>query len=128
MYYLSTEEIVAIHDRIIQETGGSMGVRDKHLLASLAERPKSSFSGNEQYEGVFEKAASLLEALVQYHVFVDGNKRTGLTVAVIFLKLNQYVTQVKKEDGLNFMEQVAVEKLAVTEIAVWLEKRSKKQS
>lgn len=127
MLYLSTEEIVAIHDRVVQETGGSLGVRDKHLLTSLAERPKSSFGGEEQYESVFEKAASLLEALIRYHVFVDGNKRTGLTVAAIFLNMNGYKIKIGIQAGLVFIDKVAVENLEVNEIALWLKKNSQKQ-
>ena len=73
MEYLTPEEILIIHARIIDEIGGLHGVRDIGLLVSLCERPRSAFAGKEFYLGIHRRAAVLMEALAQYHVFVDGN-------------------------------------------------------
>ena len=77
MKYLTAEEILVIHSEIIDKTGGLHGTRDVGLLMSIVERPKSKFSGQELYKGIFKKVAVYLESLAQYHVFADGNKRTG---------------------------------------------------
>lgn len=127
MRYLSAAEILAIHDRVVEETGGSLGVRDEHLLASLAERPKTAFGGTEQFSTLFTKAASYLEAIAQYHVFVDGNKRTALSVASIFLRANGYEIELPVEESEQFMIDAVVKKLSVEEIAQWLEQNSKKK-
>ena len=85
MQYLSAADIVGVHDRIIEETGGMLGVREENLLQSIAERPKTSFGGVEQFPKFLPKAAVYLESIATYHVFLDGNKRTALTAAAVFL-------------------------------------------
>src|SRR3989344_4995389 len=90
MEYLSTADILAIHDRVIEETGGMLGVREENLLQSIAHRPKTTFGGTEQFPNVFTKAAIYLESIATYHVFLDGNKRTALSAAAVFLRLNGY--------------------------------------
>lgn len=126
MRYLTVEEILAIHDLIIEETGGSLGVRDEHLLRSLAERPKASFGGLEQFPTLFLKAAAYLEAIATYHVFVDGNKRTALTIAQVFLKANGHViTILPLEETEEFILAAAQRQKSLENIAAWLEKNSK---
>jgi death-on-curing protein len=85
MAAVSSIEIVRIHDRIVSEIGGSQGIREPGLLAAVAEKPNASFGGSELYPTVFDKAAALYEALVNYHVFVDGNKRTAIATLEYFL-------------------------------------------
>jgi death on curing protein len=85
MKYLSAQDILAIHARIVDKTGGSQGIRDIGLLQSVVERPKTKLSGQEMYLDVFSKAAATQEALAKYHVFVDGNKRTSVSAATRFL-------------------------------------------
>lgn len=125
MRYLTAVEILAIHDRVVEETGGSLGVREEHLLLSLAERPKSSFAGVEKFQTIFTKAASYLEAIAMYHVFVDGNKRTAITVAGVFLRANRYQASLPIDESEQFILRVVTEKLSIEEIAAWLEKNSK---
>ena len=124
MRYFSASEILAIHDRVVEETGGSLGVREEHLLLSLAERPKAAFGGIEKFSTVFEKAASYLEAIAMYHVFVDGNKRTAITAASVFLRANDYSITLPVEESETFILQVVTEKLSIEIIAAWLEKNS----
>jgi death-on-curing protein len=127
MRYLSAEEIVAIHDRIIEETQGSFGVRDEHLLRSIAEKPKASFGGTEQFPTLFLKAAAYLESVATYHVFVDGNKRTAITVASSFLGLNGYDVVLPLDETETFVLAVAQRHIQLVEIATWLEKNSQKE-
>ncbi|KKW07265.1 MAG: death-on-curing family protein [Candidatus Kaiserbacteria bacterium GW2011_GWC2_49_12] len=112
MYYLSAADILAVHDRVIEETGGSLGLRDTHLLLSIAERPKTSFGGTEQFPDVFTKAAVYLESISMYHVFIDGNKRTALTVA--------------GAESEKFMLAAAQHQKTLKDIAEWLKKRTRR--
>src|SRR3989338_5611926 len=117
MQYLTAEEILAIHDLLIEHIGGSLGVREEGLLLSIAERPKTAFDGTEQYPTIFLKAAAYLEAIANYHVFVDGNKRTAITVASIFLRANNYTISLPVDESESFIIRVATEKPSIEEIA-----------
>ncbi len=127
MQYLTAEEIVAIHDRVLEETPGSFGVRDENLLHSIAERPKTSSGGEEQFPTLFLKAAVYLESLATYHVFVDGNKRTAITVVGVFLHINAYELELDIEKTEEFILAAAQKQISLTEIAEWLEKHAKRK-
>ena len=72
MQCLTAEEILILHALVIDETGGSHGVRDAGLLQSIAERPKTAFGGKEMYRGVFNKTAVLLESIIRYTFSLTG--------------------------------------------------------
>lgn len=122
--YLSVLDIIVIHDRVVEETGGLMGVRDEHLLRSIAERPKASFGGVEQFSTIFLKAAAYLESIATYHIFLDGNKRTGLSVASVFLRANGYDIHLPVEESEAFMIEAAQRRKTAGEIAQWFEDKS----
>ena len=117
---------MVLHALVIEETGGSDGVRDVALLASAAEKPQTSFGGKELYRGVFLKAAVLLEAVVNYHAFVDGNKRTGFVATARFLFLNGYTFSGSNKDVEKTVLLIATKEMQVRNIAVWLKKNSKR--
>ena len=127
MKYLKGEDILIIHARIIDATGGLHGVRDVNLLASLVERPKSEFGGKEQFRGVFQKAAVYLESITQYHTFVDGNKRTAVASAARFLGLNGYELTATNKEVEKFVLRVVTDKLDIKTIASWFKKHSRKK-
>lgn len=126
MQYLTAEEILILHARVVDETGGSHGVRDAGLLQSIAERPKTTFGGREMYRGIFAKAAVYLDSIIHYHVFVDGNKRTALISTARFLHVNQHKLTATNEAVEKYVLKVAVEKPEINEIARWLKKHSKR--
>lgn len=126
MKYLKAEEVLVIHSEIIDATGGMHGIRDTNLFASILERPKSAFAGKDMYGGVFKKGAVYLESIIQYHVFVDGNKRTAAVSMARFLFLNGYDLVVPNKIIEDFVVKVAVEKLDIEIIAAWIKKYSKK--
>ena len=126
MKYLKAEDVLIIHSEIIDQTGGLHGVRDTGLFLSIIEKPKSRFGGKDLYNGIFKKAAVYLESLVQYHVFLDGNKRTGVVSAARFLFVNHYELTVTNKGLEDFVIKVAVEKLDLETISAWLEKHSKR--
>jgi len=71
--------------RILQ---GSHGVRDLHLLEAAAARPQATFEGKDLYSDIFSKAAALLDSIIRNHPFLDGNKRTAIGAACLFLERN----------------------------------------
>lgn len=126
MNYLTPTEILAIHAKIIDATSGRHGIRDLGLLISITEKPKAAFGGKEMYANVFEKAAVYFDALVHYHVFIDGNKRTAIATAARFLFINGYELHASNKILENFVLQVVLKKISVKEITDWLSVNCKK--
>jgi death on curing protein len=125
MKYLSAESILVIHAMIIDETGGIHGVRDIGLLQSIAEKPKTIIGGKPAYKAMFEKTAVYFEALVNYRVFIDGNKRTAIGVSARFLHINGYTLTAPNEEMEKFTLKTVAQKLEIKEIAKWFKKHAK---
>ena len=123
MKYLRPEQVLFIQARIISETGGSYGLRDIGLLQAALERPKSTFDDNELYPGIFEKTAALIQSLVNNHPFIDGNKRTGVLAALLFLRINDIEIKAKNDDLVRLLQDI-VHGLTIPDIARWFEARS----
>lgn len=90
MNYLSAKQILFIHARLMEETGGEHGVRDLDMLLSATGKPQASFDQQDLYPDLFSKAAALMESLIRNPPFLGGNKRTGATAAGLFLRQNGY--------------------------------------
>ena len=88
MKKLSKEQILMLHTQLIQQTGGSDGVRDYNLLDLALETPFQSFGGDELYPTIQAKAARLGYGLIKNHCMIDGNKRIGTHAMLVFLALN----------------------------------------
>jgi death on curing protein len=124
--YLTEGQILLIHSLIVDETGGRHGVRDRHALASLAALPRQKVFGKELYPGVFAKAAVYVRGVVHNHPFIDGNKRTGMTAAFVFLEDNGYRIVARKGEIERFALKAIRERLDVPAIADWLAQHSTK--
>ncbi|MBI5193045.1 MAG: type II toxin-antitoxin system death-on-curing family toxin [Nitrospirae bacterium] len=122
MNYLTPEQILFIHFLIIEETGGSHGIRDLSLLESATARPIATFSATDLYPDIFSKAAALMHSIIKNHPFVDGNKRTAITAAGIFLKVNNYTITASNRVLEQFTLKVASNNVAIEEIAEWFRK------
>jgi death on curing protein len=83
--YLSVEDVSTIHDILLARFGGVQGLRDANALSAATGRPQTGY-----YKDVIEQASALFESLAQNHPFVDGNKRTAISAAAVFLRLNGY--------------------------------------
>ncbi|MDT8405517.1 type II toxin-antitoxin system death-on-curing family toxin [Sulfuriflexus sp.] len=118
------QQVLFIHARLIETTGGEHGVRDLGLLQSAVFRPQATFDGKELYGDLFHKAASLLISLAQNHPFVDGNKRTAITAAGLFLRQNGWQLETGNEELERFTLRVVNEGLDLNVCAEWLEHRS----
>ena len=123
-FYISLEEVLTIHQRMLEVGGGKKGIRDFTLIHSAVERPKATFSGKSLYPTVFLKAAALIQSLIKNHPFDDGNKRTGYFSTIRFLFLNGCELKAKKEQIVYFTLDIDVKKLSLDQIATWLMKHS----
>ena len=96
--YLTVEEVLKIHEHQIQTYGGSHGIRDRGLLESACAQPMMSFSDEERHKTLFEKAAAYAFFIIKNHPLLDGNKRTGLHTALVFLYLNGIEIDISPEE------------------------------
>jgi death-on-curing protein len=124
MRYLTPEQVLFIHARLISEIGGEHGVRDLGLLQSAVACPQAIFDGKELYPDLYLKAAALLESLTNNHLFVDGNKRTGIAATAMYLRLNDHRLSVSNEELEFFVLSIASGKQSVESIADWLKTHS----
>lgn len=125
MKTLTIEHILQLHVLAIRNFGGSQGLRDLgRLEAAIATQTQEVF-GEELYPDLHVKAAAMCRGIIGDHPFVDGNKRTGILVAVTFLELNEIIFQAKPGELEDFAVQVATEQLDVPAIAEWLVKHTK---
>lgn len=119
IHYLTPEQVLFLHSRLIVETGGMHGVRDLSMLLSALGRPSATFDGNDLYPDVFTKAAALMDSLVRNHPFIDGNKRTAITSAGLFLRLNRYRLVVENIEMVDFTLACAQSQLSSEQITNW---------
>ena len=96
--FLSLDEVIAIHERLIERFGGPSGIRDLGLLESALYRPQTGY-----YSDIAEMAAALFESLLMNHPFVDGNKRVAFFAVDVFLRLNGWKLQVEPEPAHAFL-------------------------
>ncbi len=120
MIYLTAEQILFLHARLVAETGGSHGVRDIKLLLSAVGRPQTSFNDQDLYPNLFTKAGALMDSLIRNHAFVDGNKRTGIAAAALFLRINGYQLEATNTELEKFTLDVAQSRHTLGEISTWL--------
>lgn len=121
MNYLTAEQILFLHARLVAETGGSHGVRDINMLLSALGRPQASFDDRDLYPDLYHKAAALMDSLIRNHPFVDGNKRTGIASTALFLVINGYRLVASNADLEKFTIEVARSQHTLDEISTWLE-------
>ena len=120
--YLSPEQILFLHSRLIAETGGAHGVRDLGMLLSAIGRPQATFEETDLYPDLFLKAAALMDSLVRNHPFVDGNKRTAIASAALFLRINGYQLAVENNEMVRFALACAQSQLSLDEIVEWFKR------
>ncbi len=119
MNWMSLPELVLIHERVIEETGGIHGVTNPGGLESALERPFTSFGGVAMFPDLVSKVAALIHSIIAFHPFADGNKRTALVTADVCLRLNGYRI-VPSEEVEPFFWAVARGEREVDGIAEWL--------
>ena len=120
MKRLSAKQVIALQTELIYETGGEDGIRDAGLLDAALNAPFATFGGEDMYPSIQQKAARLGYGLVRNHAFVDGNKRIGAHVMLIFLALNGVELRYEDEELVRVILNVAEGKTGVEGLLEWL--------
>jgi death-on-curing protein len=121
---LSAEQVLFTHSRVIEETGGSHGVRDLNMLLSAIGRSQASFDDQDLYQDLFNKAAALMESLILNHPFVDGNKSTGVTATGLFLHRNDYRLTASNAALVAITMSIARSEINIADLSIWLQDNS----
>jgi death on curing protein len=98
--FLSRDEVLALHERVIEKFGGASGIRDPGLLESALYRPQSGY-----YDTLEQMAAAMFESLLINHPFIDGNKRVAFFGMDVFLRLNGWKMKVDAREAFEFLVQ-----------------------
>ena len=120
MKKLSKKQILMLHTQLIQQTGGSDGVRDYNLLDSALENPFQSFGGEELYPTIQAKAARLGYGLIKNHCMIDGNKRIGTHAMLVFLVLNGIELKHTQKELYETILDIAAGKIEYEDLLQWV--------
>lgn len=120
MKVLSKRQVLLIHEQLIRETGGSQGLRDEGLLESALAAPFQSFEGEDAFPSIYQKAARLGYGLIKNHPFVDGNKRIGTHVMLVFLALNDIALSYTQEELTQIILVIAASEKKYEDLLKWL--------
>lgn len=116
--FLNLDDVLALHAGSIQRFGGDSGVKDLGLLESAIAMPQATFGGEDLHETLAEKAGAYLYHVAKNHAFVDGNKRTALACALVFLELNGQRWVASDEDLIAVTLEVASGTRSKSSVAV----------
>lgn len=128
MRFLDLEELKIFHNRIIERTGGSKGIRDEGLLESALNKPFQTFDGEDLYKTLVDKISAVTFSLISNHGFVDGNKRIGVSVMLFLLRLNKIEIKYLQTDLVGLGLGVASGKLNEKNIKEWIEEKMVKKA
>jgi death-on-curing protein len=123
--WIEVRDVLAIHDRNLSAHGGGVGTRDPGLLESALARPRQHFAYAAS-PSVIEMAALYTAGIVRNHPFVDGNKRTGFVVGVLFLELNGFAFKASEADATQAVMGLAAGTLDEAGYVIWLRGNSKR--
>ena len=120
MIFFEYEQVVKIHRSLIEKTGGMDGIRDAQLLDSALKTPFQTFGGNNLYPDILDKASQLCYSLIENHPFVDGNKRIGVHLMLLFLKLNNIEVNYSQQELVDFGLDIASGEMSKNDIKEWI--------
>lgn len=121
--YLEHEDVLAIHDYLVNRFGGMSGIREEALFDAAMEQPRQTFDGIDLYPSAAEKAARYAFGIVNNHPFADGNKRTGAACLGMFLRLNGIHFKPRHDDLLKTVYAVADGSMAYDELVAWIDRQ-----
>ncbi len=120
MRHLSLTEVIWLHDRLIQTSGGTSGIRDLGQVETAVAQPRATFDGADLYPDLIAKAATLCFGLVRGHGFVDGNKRIGHAAMELFLALNGVSLDADVDDHEQIILTVADGTASRDQLEAWV--------
>jgi death-on-curing protein len=125
--WIEVRDALAIHDRLLALHGGAMGLRDQGLLESALARPRQhhTYAGTAD---IVALAALYTAGIVRNHPFVDGNKRTGFVIGVLFLELHGFDFKASEEDATQAMMGLAAGTLDESAYGTWLRANAKRRA
>ena len=121
MKILKKRQILLLHSVLIAESGGSDGVRDEGLLDSAVNTHFQTFSGQDLYPTVLEKAVRLGFRLIRNHPFIDGNKRIGTHAMLVFLNLNSITLSYEDDELISTILSVASGEMNADGLLKWIQ-------
>lgn len=107
MIKLTKDNILTLYKIMVDNTGGTIGIRDTSLLESALNAPFQTFGDEELYPSINEKASRLCYGLIKNHPFIDGNKRIGVYAMLVFLELNNINLNFSDEEIINIALKTA---------------------
>jgi death-on-curing protein len=122
---ISFQSAVRIHNKLIDEFGGSKGVREDSLLESALNRPYATFDGIDLYPSATEKAAAIFESLIINHPFMDGNKRIAYTLMEILLREGGLSLPIPEDEKYRLVISASTGEIRFDEIKIWIEDNAK---
>ena len=121
MIKFTKEQIIKLHEQIIAQTGGETGIRDMKLLDSAIAAPFQSFDNNDLYPSIQSKAARLCYGIIKNHPFVDGNKRIGTHVMLLFLYFNNIELEYTQKELSDFILKLASGVKSYEDLLNWID-------
>jgi death on curing protein len=122
--YLTLIEVLELHRKILEQSGGALGIRDMGLLESAIAQPRMTFSGENLYPSLLDKAAALGFSIIMNHPFVDGNKRTGHAATETFLVLNGLEINASVDGQEHMVLVIASGELGREAFVEWLQQNT----
>lgn len=120
MIVLSKQQILLLHSQLISGTGGSDGLRDVGLLESAINSPFQQFGNEDLYPTIQQKASRLCFGLVNNHPFIDGNKRIGAHVMLVFLALNGIELEYTQDELSSTILKLASNEISYQQLTKWI--------
>jgi death on curing protein len=125
MRFLSIENVVLFHEKIIKETGGSTAIRDRGLIESALNRAFMTYDRKDLYPSSIEKISVIAYSLISNHGFVDGNKRIGVAVMVIMFKMNNIKVHFTQQELIDLGLKTAEGLMKEKDIINWINEHIK---
>jgi death-on-curing protein len=120
---ISLNEVLAIHDILIEKFGGAKGIRDQAGLESAINRLYQTFDGQELYPDSVDKAAAIFESIISNHPFIDGNKRTAYVLMRLVVKIDSLDIEATEDEKFDFVIKSAKGELTFDEIRTWIKSK-----
>jgi len=120
MIRLDKKQVKMLHELVLKDTGGSGGLLNEGLLDSALQAPFQTFDGQHLYKSLEQKAARLCYSLISNHPFIDGNKRIGILVMMVFLELNGTIIECTDDELVKAGLDIAAGKMDDKQLLHWI--------
>ena len=124
MKSIDIDNVLLFHKKIVEQTGGSEEIRDLGLIESGLNRGYATFDGIDLYKEIEEKISAITYGLVKNHGFVDGNKRIGVSVMILLLKLNSIDIKYSQQELIDLGLKVADGTFSENDIKIWINNKA----